>query len=237
VLPLLGVLAAVAASPHGLQSGGETTQALAILVTIAALTGASLTYHDLVSEGAILRRDWRVGISTASLLLSKVVTVGAVCLVLAAAMTAVFSPSGLPPTADGLAPAAALFLTLFAVMVASAGLGLMISALSRSLERAVTWSTGLAVLQVILNGSLFELTGKWRLAASVLPSRQGFDAMASYADMNRLRPPGIYHDALWTAGVAHFWHPLIFCGLILAVSTSVAMWVMAKAWRTGRSAS
>jgi hypothetical protein len=114
---------------------------------------------------------------------------------------------------------------------------LVISSLSGSLERAVTWSTALAVLQVALNGSLFELTGPWRLAASVLPSRQGFAAMASYADMNTFRPPGAYHDALWTAGAAHFWGPLIFCGLILVVSTAGATAVMTKAWRTGRSAS
>jgi ABC-type multidrug transport system ATPase subunit len=231
-MPLLGVLVAIAASSHGLRSGGNSVQALAILVTIAALTGASLTYHELVSESPILRRDWRVGISVVSLLLAKAVAVAAVCAVLASAMTIVFMPRGLPTAADGLPAPAALCLTLFSVMIASAGLGLMVSSVSGTLERAVTFSTALAVVQVALNGSLFELTGPWRWVASVLPSRQGFNAMASYADMNRYRGPGV-RDALWESGVSHLWQPLFACLLIFVVAMAAAVVVTTRAWRTG----
>ncbi|MDQ1743910.1 MAG: transport system ATP-binding/permease protein [Pseudonocardiales bacterium] len=233
-MPLLGVLVAIAASPGGLRSGGNSIQALAILVTIAALTGASLTYHELVSESSILRRDWRVGISVVSLLLAKAATVAAVCAVLASAMTFVFTPRGLPSSADALPAPVALFLTLFSAMIASAGLGMAISSVSGTLERAVTFSTALAVVQVALNGSLFQLTGLWRWAAAVLPSRQGFNAMASYADMNRFRGPGT-REALWSVSEARFWHPLLFCLLIFFMSTAAAVAVTTKAWRTGKS--
>ncbi|MBO4210182.1 ATP-binding cassette domain-containing protein, partial [Micromonospora echinofusca] len=228
-LPLVGTGLAVLASADGLRPGPGMPQVLSILVTVAALTGAALTYLDLVHDRNILHRDWRVGIASRTLLLAKAAVYATVCGVLAAAITLAYAAfRDLPPPALGIAPTVLLFGALFAVMVSSMGLGMLVSALADSLEQAVGYNTLLAVFQVALNGALFEVP-LWMTA--VLPARLGLGAVASYADLNTHRPTGVYHDPLWQD--AAFWVPLtlIGMGLVTAWSITVAIQLTERRWR------
>ncbi|WFE59406.1 ATP-binding cassette domain-containing protein [Micromonospora sp. WMMD712] len=205
-VPLLCTLLAVAASGTGLRPGAELGPVLAILVTVAALTGASLTYPDIVADSEKLRRDWRVGVEALPIVLSKAIVYSGVCAVLAAVVSVVFAElRELPPAGYGIPPFAMLYGIVLLTMLASMGLGMLISARSPTLERAVTWSTLLAVLQVALNGTLFELKGFFGLVTGVLPARLGLAAVASYVDFNRYRRPALFTDPFWTAGGGRFW--------------------------------
>jgi ABC-type multidrug transport system ATPase subunit len=221
-LPLIGTLVAVWASRTGLSPGPSQAQVLSILVTVAALVGASLTYLDLVHDRAILQRDWRVGVSAAKLVLAKALVHGVVGLLLAAFITAVYLVSRDGP------PAPLLFAAIGAVITASMSLGLLVSALARTLERAVTYNTLLAVLQVALNGALFKVP-LWGTA--ILPSRLGLATVAAYSDLNRYRTGALYQDPLW--GNATIVVPVTLLGLAVI---SIAAVVLAsrraeKSWR------
>ena len=217
---------AVVASPEGLRPGTAMGSVLAILVTVAALTGTSLTYPDIVNDAGKLRRDFRVGVETLPIVLSKAIVYTVVCAVLAALIAGLFSAlRELPPRADGLPPLVMLYLVVLLIMLASMGLGLFISTVASSLEMAVAWSTLLAVLQVSLSGTLFHLKGVFGVLTAVLPARLGLAAVASYADFNRYRRPALYTDWLWNPGATHFW--LLILGLLvvefLAVAAAVGM--------------
>jgi len=232
-MPLIGTGIAVAASGDGLLPGPRTTQVLTVLITVAALTGAALTYQDLVSEWSILRRDWRVGVGAIPLLLAKATVFGGVCTVLSASVVIVFAAlRDLPAEAFSVSPVLMLFLTLVSTMAGSMAVGMVVSAVSASLERAVTLNTLLAVLQVALNGSLLHVTG-WLHLADVLPARLGFAALAAYLDLNRVRPPGAHHDALWNHNTARAVLPLVAIGALLVALTLVAMVIVEVRWRSG----
>ncbi|BCB84725.1 hypothetical protein Psuf_020380 [Phytohabitans suffuscus] len=221
LVPVASTFLAVLASRHGLRPSASMSPVLAILVTVAALTGASLTYPDIVGDSGKLRRDWRVGIEALPILLAKATVYTGVCMVLTGAVTVVFALfRELPPQAYGVQPLVMLYLVLLLTMLASMGLGLFISTCSPTLERAVTWSTLLAVLQVALGGTLFHLTGIFGALAGVVPARLGLAAIASYADLNSYRRPTLYEDFLWDPGARHFW--LLVVGLLAVFAATIA---------------
>jgi ABC transport system ATP-binding/permease protein len=225
-LPMIGTLLAVLASSDGLRPGRNTAQVLSILVTVAALTGAALTYLDLVHDRSVLQRDWRVGMTAGTLVLAKAIVYGAICAALSGIVALIYSAlRDPPPRALGIAPVLLLFLAIVAVMVASMGLGLLVSSFARTLERAATYNTLLAVLQVALNGALFKVP-LW--CTVVLPARLGLGTVASYVDLNRYRVGGLHRDTLWQSG--EVWVPLTLLGMAL-----VAVWsIVVAAWRTER---
>jgi ABC transport system ATP-binding/permease protein len=215
-VPVLCTLLAIFASAQGLRPGPGIGPVLSILVTVAALTGASLTYPDLVNDADKLHRDFRVGIEALPMVLSKALVWSGLCAVLAALVSLLFSAvRDLPPAVYGLPPLLMLYLIVLLTMLASMGLGLLISARAPSLERAVTWSTLLAVLQVALSGTLFHLDGFFGVVTGVLPARLGLAAMASYADFNSFRTPPLFRDDLWNPGAGRFWLLVL---LLLAVT-------------------
>jgi ABC transport system ATP-binding/permease protein len=215
-MPAIGSVIALSASDNGLHPGPHAVQAMSILVTVAALTGASLSYQDLAGERAVLRRDWRVGIGAAPFVFSKALVFGGVCGLLSLLMTAVFGVArDLPAKAYGVAPALMLPLSLFLVMLASMALGLWISALARSVAQAVTFNTLLAVLQVALNGALFPLESIFRYATMVFPARLGLSSMAGYAGLNG-------GDPLWSHHAAWFWSHLTVLAVITVAACGLA---------------
>ncbi|MEW2429766.1 ATP-binding cassette domain-containing protein [Micromonospora sp. NPDC047644] len=223
-VPLICTVIAVVASPDGLRPGPETGAVLAILVTLAALTGAALTYPDIVADERTLHRDFRVGVEALPIVLSKAVVYAGVCVMLAGVVTVAFATArDLPPMEYGVPPLVMLYGVVLLTMLASMGIGLLISAGAPTLERAVTWSTLLAVTQVALSGTLFRLDRWYGLPADVLPARLGLAAIASYMDLNRHRRPALYEDWLWNPGAARFWvlNALAVVLFLLAVVGSV----------------
>jgi len=67
-------------TPAGLFAGGEAGQRLTILIIAAALMGAAMTIREHVSERAIFRREYAVGLSPGLYFLSKVIVLGSACL-------------------------------------------------------------------------------------------------------------------------------------------------------------
>ncbi|TDC60069.1 ATP-binding cassette domain-containing protein [Micromonospora sp. KC207] len=230
-VPVLCTLLAVAASGNGLRPGTELGPVLAILVTVAALTGASLTYPDIVADSEKLRRDWRVGVEALPIVLSKAIVHSAVCAVLAAVVSVVFAAfRELPPGGYGIPPFAMFYGIVLLTMLASMGLGMFISACSPTLERAVTWSTLLAVFQVALNGTLFQLKGIFGLATGVLPARLGLAAVASYVDLNRYRRPALFTDPLWAAGAGRFWLLITAIAVVLVIAVVGSVRALHRRW-------
>lgn len=231
-VPLVCTFVAIISSANGLRPGPDMAQVLAIVVTVTALTGASLTYLDLVHESEILRRDWRVGIAALPILVSKALVFSGVSAVLALVVGVTFAAfRDLPDPAFSVSPLPMLLAVCFLTMLASMGIGLLISAWSPSLERAVTWSTLLAVLQVALSGSLFKLKWGLQVVTTLLPARAGLAAIASYADLNRYRPPALHEDWLWEHRSVAFWCLLLVLTLTFIATTAAAVARMERRWR------
>lgn len=231
-LPLGGAAVAAAAASSGLRAGPNLTQVLAILVTVAALAGAALTYLDIVREEGVLKRDWRAGVHPGRIVASLFGAYATVCAVLAILMTATFlwrrdgfvAAFAVPPTVS-------LLLVLFLLMIASMAIGILISATVRTVPQAVTVNTVVAIAQVVLNGSLFQMPVWLAALTTVLPARLGLAAAASYANLNAQRRGSLYTDALWQPGGWRFWALLGGLVVVTSVALGLATLLLQARWR------
>ena len=99
-------------------------------------------------------------------------------------------------------------LAICALAVVSMALGLLISASVDTSEKAMPLLLVAVVVEIIFTGTVFALNGKTGLEqiAWLSPSRWGFAAPASTADLTRIMPPvpGTKPDPLWLHN-AHTW--------------------------------
>jgi hypothetical protein len=166
-----------------------------------------------------------------TMVLAKATVAAGTCTVLTGAMLLLFlgfrAP---PPEAFGIPGWLAIFLAWLAVMLASMGLGMLISAVSPTFERAVTLNTILSVLQVALTGALFDLPSALRWLP--LPARLELAAQASYLDLNRLRAPSGTTDPMWEHTATNYWTLLGMTVLVSVVSLAAASRTLRWRWRT-----
>ena len=114
----------------------------------------------------------------------------------------------MPPTGSFLKsfPLFEILLAIAVLALASMCLGLLVSALVSTSEKAMPFLVLLVMIQVILSGGVLSLSGNAGLTqlAWLAPARWGFGAVASTANLNVISPSagGNFTDPLWdhTAG-------------------------------------
>ena len=183
--------------PPGLKANGSTV--LLMLVICACLTGASLSVRELVKERAIYMRERAAGLSSGAYLSSKLLVLGVISILQSFVLVLLgVAPRKLPLTGSLLThlPLIELLLGIAVLSLASMCLGLLVSALVSTSEKAMPLLVLLTMIQVILSGGVpvslyFGLT-------AIAPARWGFGAVASTADLNHTSPiPGNSPDKLW----------------------------------------
>jgi ABC transport system ATP-binding/permease protein len=94
-----------------------------------------------------------------------------------------------------------LILGIAVLALASMCLGLLISALVSTSEKATLMLPLMVMIQVVLSGGVIALAGKVGLdqLSWLAPARWGYGAVASTANLNFVTPhiPGTYTDPLW----------------------------------------
>jgi ABC-type multidrug transport system ATPase subunit len=213
LLPVvLGFLIHFVGSKQGLAGAAHTNEnaeeVLLMLVICACLAGAASSVRELVKERPIYVRERAAGLSSGAYLFSKLLVLGVISIVQSVVLVllgVVGRP--LPPTGAFLTGVPLLeLLTGIAVLgLASMCLGLLVSALVSTSEKAMPVLVLLTMVQVILSGGVLSLNGKTGLEqlAYLSPSRWGFGAVASTVNLNVINPTlGNFTDPLWshTAG-------------------------------------
>ncbi len=201
---ILGALIHLEGSPQGLARSihnspdAETT--LLLLVVCACLAGAVTPLMGRPVWG----REQAAGLSPGACLSSRLLVLG-VIVVLQSAVLVLIGLSGrpLPPSGAFLAgaPLAELLLGVAVLALASMCLGLLVSAVISTSARAARAAVVLlAAIQAVLSGAVIPLAGKAGISqlAWLSPSRRGFGAVASTADLNLLNPLAAGStDPLW----------------------------------------
>lgn len=216
ILPfLIGVLSLTVKGKTGLgiadpkSSAPTEPQYIMVLLNLGAVfMGTALTLRDLIGERPIFQREQAVGLSTTAYLLAK----SAVFCVFATAQAAIATMivilgKGAPTQGSvffGKSHFAAgfeLFLTVAATCVASAMVGLALSAIAKSNEQVMPLLVVSIMSQLVLGGGMIPVTGRTGLdqLSWLTPGRWGYAAGASTVDINTLMSevPQIPHDSHW----------------------------------------
>ncbi|HEU5417940.1 MAG TPA: FHA domain-containing protein [Streptosporangiaceae bacterium] len=197
IMPLLlGILGRFIPAPQGLTGKGNSDAAslLLILVISACFTGAANSVRELVKERSIYTRERAAGQSAGAYLLSKLVILGIISAIQAVVLVGISLPGKkMPPTGSFLThlPLVELLLAIGVLAIASMTLGLFISVLVNSSDKTMPLLVVLVMFQVILTGGIFPLAGKAGInqVSYISPSRWGFAATASTANLNVIQQP------------------------------------------------
>jgi ABC transport system ATP-binding/permease protein len=196
LLPFLtGAIALTVKGPHpGLGPadplGAAPTQPQYIMVLLnfgAVFMGTALTIRDLIGERPIFRREQAVGLSTTAYLLAKIAVFFVFATIQAAIATLIVrlgkgAPTAHPPFFDN--STFSLFVTVAGTCVASATLGLVLSAVATSNEQIMQLLAVSIISQLVLAGGMIPVTGRAGLnqLSWLTPARWGYAAGASSID-------------------------------------------------------
>jgi ABC-type multidrug transport system ATPase subunit len=163
-------------------------QYIMVLLNIGAVfMGTALTIRDLIGERPIFRREQAVGLSTTAYLLAKVFVFCVFATAQAAIATFIVrlgkgAPTAHPPFFDN--STFSLFVTVAGTCVASAILGMMLSAVAQSNEQIMPLLVVSIMSQLVLAGGMIPVTGRAGLnqLSWLTPGRWGYAAGASSID-------------------------------------------------------
>jgi ABC transport system ATP-binding/permease protein len=196
-LPIaLGLLVRVIPSPQGLlgPDNVDATSVLLVLAVGACLSGTANAIWEIVKERSIYSRERSAGLSAGAYLISKLVVLGLIS-GLQAVVLVVVGLTGRPLPTQGTVlphlPLVELMLAMFALGVASMTLGLLLSSLVDTSDKAMPLLVVVVMFQVVLSGGIFPLHGKTGLeqVSWISPSRWGFAATGATVNLNAVIPP------------------------------------------------
>ena len=247
LLPIiLGVLIHFVGSPAGLTGLPHTNQnAEELLLTLticACLSGTASSVRELVKERPIYIRERAAGLSSGAYLSSKLIVLGVISVVQSALLVLIgLAGQKMPPRGalPGIPPLVEILIAIAALSLASMCLGLLVSALVSTSEKAMPFLVLLTMAQVILSGGVVSLVGKTGLQqlAYIAPARWGFGAVSSTVNLNVIgvSAPGST-DPLWAQSSGNWLHDmgmLIALGVIFTLLTWLQMRRLAPRRRKG----
>jgi ABC transport system ATP-binding/permease protein len=234
---ILGALVALVPADQGLGGGPGTNidagELLLIMVICACLAGMASAVRELVKERSIYIRERAVGLSSGSYLFSKLLVLGVISTAQSIVLVLIGVSWRQMPGKGALltsAPLAEIILGIALLAVASMCLGLFVSAIVSTSEKAMPFLVLFTMVQVVLSGYVVPLANNAGLKylAMIAPSRWGFAAEATTVNLNVITPPkqGIV-DPLWTQSPGHWLRDMgVMAGL--AVIFTLLAWIQLR---------
>ena len=209
---LLGALISQVPAGKGLagapRSNADAGTLLLIMVICACLAGMASSVRELVKERSILTRERAAGLSSGAYLVSKLLVLGVISIgqsTLLVLLGVSWRPIHHPGAFLTGLPLVELILGIALLAVASMCLGLFVSAIVSTSEKAMPFLVLFTMVQVVLSGYVVPLADNVGLKqlSVISPSRWGLAAAASTVDLNHisLAPP---FDPLWTQTSANW---------------------------------
>jgi ABC-type multidrug transport system permease subunit len=158
--------------------------------------------RELVKERSILTRERAAGLSSGAYLTSKLLVLAVISIgqsTLLVLLGVSWRPIHHPGAFLTAIPLLELILGIALLAVASMCLGLLVSALVSTSEKAMPFLVLFTMVQVVLSGYVVPLDNNAGLKqlAVIAPSRWGLAAAASTVNLNKITAPATVTDPLW----------------------------------------
>ena len=181
----------------------ESTKSILFALSCAGMwIGLFNSIQEICKERVILKREYMSNLKLWAYILSKYMVQAVLGVVQALLITIVFAMAvGMPE--KGLLSSNAfldIFLTLWLTIMASMALGLVISAMVKTGDKAMTCAPFVLIIQLLFSGILFELKGAGEIIAYVTVSKWSVESLGSIANLNELETklqqemPGAEHE-------------------------------------------
>lgn len=190
---IIGLLLTLVAGPDIYQKFTETQSILFTLMSGGIWMGLLNTIQEVNKERVILKREYMGNLKLPVYMLSKYIVQGVISLVQAVILVVTFVLVKGTPSCKGVIISNAtieIIVLIFLTIYASAGMGLLLSSITKSADRAMSIAPFVLIIQLIFSGILFELTGATDKISYVTFSRWAMESIGSTCDLNELEPPG-----------------------------------------------
>ncbi|OBI81112.1 ABC transporter ATP-binding protein [Mycobacterium sp. 1245805.9] len=172
-------------------SPNQPDQILVMLTVGAVFMGTALTIRDLVGERPIFKREQAVGLSTASYLAAKIVVFSTFAVAQAGIATVISVVGWGQPLSGAVVlgnSSLELFVDVALTCVASALLGMALSAIAKSQDQIMPFLVIAIMSQLVFCGGLIWVTNRPVLdqLSWGTPARWGYASAASTIDTHRL---------------------------------------------------
>ena len=185
---IIGVLLSFVADDRVFDIFGPTQSMLFSLSCSAIWIGLFNTIQEVCKERVILKREYMANLKLPMYILSKVAIQTLLAAVQAVILTMIFllaigkNRSGI--IFDNFTPE--ILITVWLTIMASMAMGLVISSVVRSGDKAMTLAPFVLIVQLLFSGILFELKGVSKIFSWFTASRWSVEALGSIADLNSL---------------------------------------------------
>lgn len=191
---LIGLLMALVAETGIYDKMFETRSILFALMSAGIWMGLFNTIQEIYKERVILKREYMGNLKLPLYMLSKYIVQAMIAIVQSVIMVAVFVAIKGAPKCEGVVLGNAvveMMVTIFITIYVSAGFGLLISAISKNGDRAMSIAPFILIIQLLFSGILFSLNGATEKISYFTISRWSMEALGSTNDLNGLEPAGV----------------------------------------------
>ncbi len=190
---LIGLLMALVAETGIYEKMFETRSILFALMSAGIWMGLFNTIQEIYKERVILKREYMANLKLPLYMLSKYLVQAMIAIIQSVILVAVFVMIKGAPKCDGVILGNAvleMMVTIFVTIYVSAGFGLLISAVSKNGDRAMSVAPFVLIIQLLFSGILFSLNGATEKISYFTFSRWSMEALGSTNGLNDLTPIG-----------------------------------------------
>ena len=185
---IIALIVGVVVSEDMFSNFERTKSGFFTLASACIWLGIFNSIQSICKEHDIIRSEYRQGMKLSSYISANILWQVVLCMVQSVIIFVVCIVFGFfgEEIVDGVVMNAYVeyFITIFLLTFGSAVLGIMVSSVSGNPTTAMTIMPFVLILQLIMCGVLFELTGFSEVVANITYSKWGMSAFASTADLN-----------------------------------------------------
>jgi len=229
--PIIGALLALVSDPLSLTAAGRGSakKLLFMLATVGVWFGVINAAREICKENAVTRRERLAGLQVGPYVSSKVGVLSLVIMVQAVLLLGVVSLKvEMPPGGLIFNSTLEILVTIVLAGIAGIALGLCISVVATTPDKATSLIPIVLVPQILFAGLMFNLGGVTEIMSWFTASRWVMDALGTIVDVNKIPEPiWLPLDAQYEGGAGnllHAWGALVaqaagFLGLASLIMT------------------
>jgi ABC-type multidrug transport system ATPase subunit len=189
--PVIGLLLVLVSRGDSFVNGRiDAKKVIFMLATTGVWFGVINSAREICKEANVLRRERLAGLHAGPYVASKLIVLAVLVMIQSALLLGVVAAKlTLPPGGIALPPLAELYLTIVLSGLAGISLGLCISAVASTPDKATSLIPIVLVPQVLFAGIMFALKGIPGALSYAVSSRAAVDAMSATVNTNQLSSP------------------------------------------------
>lgn len=177
------------------QAYGQTRNGAFALVSACIWIGIFNSIRSICRERDIIKREHRTGLHVSSYIIAHMVFEAVICLgeaVIAALIVWIANISHYPEWGIAGPAQVELLITFFLIIYSSDAMGILISSVVKNENSAMTVMPFALIIQLVMAGTIFELSGVTKAVSSLTISRWGQAAICAVSKVEDMSP--LYPD-------------------------------------------